>query len=102
MGMGYVPSKLQLDRLLQPPHMYQPWGCTMAGCKSQVCSTSSCLIPPLAVDCRIIASMHHKLTFLRNPRYPTTPALKALQSQFIPGPEWGESFGVRAGLLSSI
>lgn len=33
--------------------------------------------------------MHHKLSFLRNPRYPLPPAVKALQTQFQPGPMWG-------------
>ncbi|GFH19857.1 uncharacterized protein HaLaN_16879 [Haematococcus lacustris] len=37
---------------------------------------------------KIIANLHHKLTFLRNPRYPETPALKALHTQFMPGPAW--------------
>ncbi|KAG1668832.1 hypothetical protein FOA52_004926 [Chlamydomonas sp. UWO 241] len=37
---------------------------------------------------KIIESMHHKLSFLRNPRFPLPPAVKALQAQFQPGPKW--------------
>lgn len=33
---------------------------------------------------RIIASMHHKLSFLRNPRFPLPPAVKALQVRHTP------------------
>ncbi len=33
--------------------------------------------------------MHHKLNFLRNPRYQLPPAVKLLQSQFQPAPAWG-------------
>lgn len=32
--------------------------------------------------------MHHKLSFLRNPRYPLPPAVKQLQTQFQQGPRW--------------
>lgn len=32
--------------------------------------------------------MHHKLSFLRNPRYPLPPAVQLLQTQFVPGPQW--------------
>ncbi len=50
---------------------------------------------------RVIASMHHKLNFLRNPRYPLPPSVKLLQSQFQPGPTWGSAtFTSEAGALT--
>lgn len=35
--------------------------------------------------------MHHKLSFLRNPRYPLPPAVKQLQTQFQQDPRWNVS-----------
>jgi hypothetical protein len=52
----------------------------------QACSLCAAQI---LCTCRVIASMHHKLNFLRNPRYPLPPAVKLLQSQFQPPPAWG-------------
>ena len=37
---------------------------------------------------RIIESMHHKISFLRNPRYMLPPAVKQLQTQFNHGHRW--------------
>eukprot|EP00955_Chlamydomonas_euryale_P021018 222594-Chlamydomonas_euryale.AAC.3 len=47
-------------------------------------------MPPAqyALEKKIIESMHHKLSFLRNPRYPLPPAVKMLQTQFKPGARW--------------
>ncbi len=59
-------------------------------------------VPPLTCTLprRLIASMNHKLSFLRNPRFPEPPSVKMLKSQAAQtGKTWGTSKGSGGGTM---
>jgi hypothetical protein len=54
-----------------------------------LCSLACLFGSQCSLSClRIIKSMHHKLTFKRNPRHPLPPAVKLLHDQYVEGPAW--------------